>query len=176
MKTKTTLLTLATVAGLSATALGVAVAHPRGGHGRGPSLEKLDTDGDGSVSKVEMLAGANERFAKLVSKLDADGDGTVTVEEREALHAERAAKMEERGHGRKHHRKGFAMPDGPVTVADMQSEHEDRVSARFDKMDADGDGLLSAEELSARRGRRGGHHGKKPCAEGAAASEAPATE
>ena len=47
------------------------------GH-RGEMMKRLDTNGDGAVSKEEFLAGANERFAKM----DRNGDGKLTQEDR----------------------------------------------------------------------------------------------
>jgi len=47
------------------------------GH-RGEMMKRLDTNGDGAVSKDEFLAGANERFAKM----DRNGDGKLTQEDR----------------------------------------------------------------------------------------------
>jgi Ca2+-binding EF-hand superfamily protein len=43
-------------------------------------LKKIDTDGDGKVSKAEALAAAAARF----DKADANKDGFLTVEEMKA--------------------------------------------------------------------------------------------
>lgn len=45
-------------------------------------LKKIDTDGDGKMSRAEFLAHAEQRFAKM----DSDGDGFVTKEEGKAAH------------------------------------------------------------------------------------------
>jgi Ca2+-binding EF-hand superfamily protein len=63
----------------------------RGKH-RGDSLKKLDTDGDGRISKAE--AQAAPRLAEHFDTLDANKDGFVTTDEMKAAHGgrERAAK------------------------------------------------------------------------------------
>jgi hypothetical protein len=55
------------------------------GHGpRGAKMfEKLDADGNGSVTKDEFMKAQEEHFAKM----DANGDGSFTKEEAEAMHA-----------------------------------------------------------------------------------------
>jgi len=48
-----------------------------GGHHPGQMLQQLDKDGNGSVSKAEFLAGAEERFARM----DKNGDGVLTKDD-----------------------------------------------------------------------------------------------
>jgi Ca2+-binding EF-hand superfamily protein len=62
------------------------------GHKGGFMFEKLDTDGDGSVSKEEFLRVHEERF----TKMDTNGDGVISKEEIEAAKAEWKGKMKER--------------------------------------------------------------------------------
>ncbi|MEL6183264.1 MAG: hypothetical protein AAFU79_01475 [Myxococcota bacterium] len=135
-----------------ALAAAAAIAHPggqgRGGPGKGLSLERLDSDGDGVVSLVEMQDQANKRLARKLQRLDSDGDGVVTVAEREAL----AAQMEAHGH-----RKGRFLQRGPaedMTVVDMEARLSDRVAKRFAKMDGNADGVLDASELEAAKAKR----------------------
>ncbi len=69
-------------------------AHRGEKHGKhgGEFLKKLDTDGDGRISKAE--AQSAPRLAEHFDALDANKDGFVTAEEMKAAHArnERAAK------------------------------------------------------------------------------------
>ena len=66
-------------------ALAVSFINPvmAGGHlesersGKGDRFAKIDTNGDGAVSREEFLAVAAERF----SKMDADGNGSLSKEE-----------------------------------------------------------------------------------------------
>ncbi len=82
---------------------------PQGGpQGDGPKKgkmmqQKLDTNGDGVVSKSEFLAHAEERF----SKIDKDGSGDISKEEGRAAHKhmrerkkEMMVKMKERRENR----------------------------------------------------------------------------
>lgn len=64
--------------------------HEGGDHKKGGFFEKLDTNGDGSVSKAEFTAKSDERFAKM----DTDGDGNITKAELDA-NREKYKKMRE---------------------------------------------------------------------------------
>ena len=61
------------------------------GHHKAKMFEKMDTDGDGQISKAEHMAGAEERFAKM----DTNGDGFVTKEEVETKMKDMRAKWKE---------------------------------------------------------------------------------
>ena len=59
-------------------ASGAAMAeHHEGGYGKGKMMEKVDTNGDGMISKAEFMAKHEEKFAKM----DKDGDGNLSAEE-----------------------------------------------------------------------------------------------
>jgi Ca2+-binding EF-hand superfamily protein len=64
----------------------------RGEHAnkRGDHWKKLDTDGDGRISREE--AKAAPRLAEHFGAIDANGDGYITPEEMKAAHARRAGK------------------------------------------------------------------------------------
>lgn len=64
---------------------GVALANDHGGkgeHHKGDYFKKIDTNGDGAISKDEHLAHSNAKFAEI----DANKDGKVTKEEMKAHH------------------------------------------------------------------------------------------
>lgn len=84
-------------------------------HHKGGMFEKLDTDGDGKVTKAEFEAFHAEKF----TKMDADGDGVVTKEEAAAA---REKFKEHRGKkGERHHKAPPA--DAPVEApADAPAE------------------------------------------------------
>lgn len=54
---------------------------------RGMGLARLDTNGDGTISRAEFAAPAMQRF----DRADADGDGVVTPAERAAMREARKA-------------------------------------------------------------------------------------
>ena len=66
------------------------------GHGEAPRaemmFEKMDADGDGTVTEADFMAHAKERFAKI----DANGDGKLTKEEMIAHHKEMREKRHEK--------------------------------------------------------------------------------
>ena len=51
-------------------------------------IERLDTDGDGAISRAEMEAAGEDRGARraerMLSRLDTDGDGSISREEFDA--------------------------------------------------------------------------------------------
>lgn len=61
---------------------GLAHAEKPGHHDKGERrdfrIEKLDTNGDGAISKKEFMAGAQERAAKMFERMDRNGDGVLT--------------------------------------------------------------------------------------------------
>ena len=106
---------------------------PRGG-GRGGMMMRADTNGDGKISREEFTAMMDQRFARL----DKNGDGFITADE--------VSDMQGRG------------PGGGVMAAD--TDHDGKVShaeftalaaARFAKLDANGDGQITPDEMSAPR-------------------------
>ncbi|SIT12350.1 Ca2+-binding protein, EF-hand superfamily [Roseivivax lentus] len=146
--TFTTSLLIAALAG------GAAFAHPpemRGADGlRGPSFEMLDADADGQLTEAELAAQAAARFAER----DSDGDGQLSVAEilahRQAAQAERIARriarLDQNG-------------DGALSYAEITAWRDP--AAMFDRLDADADGAVSAEEFAALEKRRGGRgHGR----------------
>jgi len=127
------------VGGLAASHL--ALAQPGDGPvGRhGGLVAMADANKDGKVSKAELTAALDARFAKL----DANRDGKLTKEDREIG---RQARLDQR----------FAALDsdhnGQISKAEFAAGHQ----ARFDRRDGEGRG---GREGGHRFGGRGGHHG-----------------
>jgi len=111
----------------------------------GGGMMRLDANHDGVITRAEMIAEADARFAAM----DTNKDGKVTPEERDAtrqaMRARRGGGDEPRGAGM---RPGG---DREMTRADAL----DRAGKRFDRLDTNHDGRLDAAELAAARPMRG---------------------
>jgi Ca2+-binding EF-hand superfamily protein len=113
--------------------------------GRGGMMMRADTNGDGMISRAEYMAQADARFARM----DKNGDGQLSGDELG-------------GPGR--HGGGMMMAadtnhDGVITRAEYDAQAADR----FAKLDANGDGQVSPDEMKAAMGRmRGGQDGAAP--------------
>lgn len=118
---------------------------------RGPRLDfaTMDTDGDGKITKEEMAAAAAARFAEA----DTNGDGSLSTEElvarMEARAAAREAERMQRGADRMIERMD-ANDDGVLSADEMAPRDDSRMFAR---LDADEDGAISQEELEKARER-----------------------
>ena len=120
----------------------------------GGMLERLDTDGDKMVSKVEMLSHFDS--------IDTNGDGLLSAEEMKAKHEAMREKFEgmrrERGEQHKdkdpaeRFAKADANGDGVISKDEFKGPE-----MMFSKIDANGDGNLSKEELMAMKGKMKEH-------------------
>lgn len=143
-----------------------------------------DLNADGFVTKDERKTTretrkAERRSAKFAAT-DANGDGAITEAEIEAKMAERKAEREARKADRPDRTERKArMKDGgdtqgkkgkrgkrvnPDTDGDGQvsyAEHTASVQAKFTKLDANADGVLTADEMPKRGGKKGGKRGQK---------------
>ncbi|WP_375203666.1 EF-hand domain-containing protein [Hyphococcus sp.] len=120
------------------------------GEGKGPGGEgrwsghwdRMDVNGDGVLTADEM----SEKHAQFIEDADADGDGAVTKDEMKAFHEAKRAEWREKRNPDKN-------GDGVVD----KTEYLNAAQERFDKMDKDGNGVLSEDEQRQRRG----HHGRR---------------
>ncbi|MEA1082974.1 hypothetical protein SFC76_01775 [Sphingomonas sp. CD22] len=126
---------LAIASGLLATAAVAQTVPPAPPPGGG--MMRLDANHDGVITRPEMIAEAEARFAAM----DADKDGKVTPAERDAARPQwRGAGNRPRGGG-----------DREMTRAETLA----RAGQRFDRLDTNHDGKLDAAELAAARPMRG---------------------
>lgn len=120
---------------------------PGGAHGRGGMMAMADTNKDGKISKAELTAALDARFARM----DADRDGQLTQKDR-ALH------RQQRGEER------FAALDadknGQISKAEFAAARDDRAEHRKEGRDGDRDGKGVGGHH-----RRGGPGGFGPMAE-----------
>lgn len=124
---------------------GIAVAQTQGDSPRGGFRHAAigDTNGDGIVTKAELIAALDKRFAAM----DTNGDGKVTKEERDAQRQkrgeERFAKLDSDGNGQ-------------ISKAEFDAAREARGAKRAEAGKPGHDG-----QHIGRKHHRGGHgHGK----------------
>ncbi|HEX7915715.1 hypothetical protein [Rudaea sp.] len=101
-------------------------------------LKKMDSDGDGKISSAEFQAAAAARFAAI----DTQGTGKITAAQIAAAHGagERGEKFADREVAK-------IGSDGTIT----RDQYLTAAQARFAKLDKNGDGFLTADEVPAGR-------------------------
>lgn len=115
---------------------------------------RLDTNDDGTLSFAEQAAGTTARF----SRLDADGDGKLTPEELAPRHGRRGGPVGFAPDGDRPGPGAMALQrldtdgDGRITREEMRAQADQR----FDRLDANRDGVIDQVELQAMRGRMAG--------------------
>lgn len=146
------------LAGAIALSIGItgmaAEAQGKGRGGERASFAELDADGNGEVTMAEMQAFAQARF----DSVDTNGDGSLSAEE---LIAARESQNSDRLERRINRFLERADDNGNGTLEFGEfGPSEERAAERFSRVDADGSGGISEEEMEAakeqRADRRGG--------------------
>lgn len=112
-------------------------------------LQRHDADGDGMISLQEFQAAGDEMFARM----DTDGAGRISVED---FAARRDAERTGQRPGPRLHR-GFARMDADGDGFVTKAEFDEARMTRFNALDANGNGVIDADEVPARKGGRKGH-------------------
>lgn len=94
--------------------------------------------------------------AERFSDADASGDGFVSKDEMVAFHEARRAERRAARQDRRFDRLD-ANDDGLISA----EEHAARETPRFERADANNDGLVTREEIDAVAPKRSGHHGPR---------------
>jgi Ca2+-binding EF-hand superfamily protein len=103
---------------------------------KGHGFAALDKNGDGVISRDEVAA--RPKLAKMFDKLDTNKDGVLSKDEmkaaKEKMHDRHMARMD-------------TDRDGKISRAEAASHP--RLAENFDRIDTNGDGFLSKDELKA---------------------------
>jgi len=131
-------------------------AAPKGEHGW---FKKVDTNGDGVITKDEALAAANARVEKEFATFDTNQDGQITQDEIKAVHAAKRAEMEAKFEAR--FKQADTNGDGQLSKEEVQAGLP-MLARGFDRLDTNQDGELSLAEIQAGRAAMAEHFRHRP--------------
>ncbi len=150
---------------LAGAAMAAQTAQPRAER----HMNRLDTDNSGTISRAEMLAAAEARFAKR----DANKDGQLSADEMSRKHMRARSRHHRgpRGHGGMF-RHLDANSDGVVTRDEAQQQAATRAMKHFDRFDANKDGRIDRAEIAQHRAERKAKRQQRRAARQAASQSA----
>lgn len=102
----------------------------------GNRLARLDTNGDNALSLDEFLA------SRIAANVDVDDDGSITLDE---YIASVQRNIPERTRGDRQRRNGDGQGAGP-SREQVRQRMQERLNERFEGLDADEDGIVTAAE------------------------------
>lgn len=121
------------------------------GRRQGPAGQRLfsrmDTNGDGQISLDEFQAAHPQAPADLFARLDTNHDGQLSPDELRGLRAQAAAAMRQKMVERLD-----TDHNGSVSLEELQAVRPGMTAAQFTRLDRNGDGQLTADELPQRHG------------------------
>jgi|GEM_PF-3207578 len=159
---------------------------------KGDMLRKLDTDGSGGVSLAEMLVKMDTKTEKKFGRQDKNADGVITLDEHSARGHKRKNKKkrgndetrasmrecmqaalgdrEDRPTREESFAKADSNGDGSLDSSEFSAHRVAYVTERFNRLDADVSGEITAEEFKAmaesRKQRKSEHKAaRKTCRE-----------
>lgn len=112
--------------------------------------KKLDTDGNGVVTLAEAEAAGAERLLEHFSEIDSDGSGEVTREEMRSHHEDR------RQANREKVKSADTDENGAISYDEASTAGLEKLVEHFDRLDSNGDGEVSREEMQEHRKSRKG--------------------
>lgn len=137
-----------TVAALAAGLLAsTAFADDSGHRSHGDRFKEMDANGDGKISRQEATDAAKARFAEM----DKNGDGKITADEMTGGDGDKG------GHRHWDPAKFIQRADTDGNGSVSLKEWLDRSQERFDRLDKNGDGVITADERQAARDEHHGH-------------------
>lgn len=137
------------IASMSVAVAASALAEPRGG------LLRLDTDGDGQVSREEFRLPPPRRGESLFDRGDSNGDGTITRDELLMSLDEGEDARDERRRDRALERFDEMDADGNSVLTEEEARN-----AAFARLDENGDGFVTEDEARAAHEQRRKMHGR----------------
>lgn len=128
---------------LALSVAGFAISQERG-PGRG--MSQMDTDGNGTVEKAEFKAMFEKRYAET----DTNNDGITLEEYQVKAEADRAAWQERRAERRaeREAKKAEKEANKEERSAEREAKMAERLQERFNRLDEDNDGKVTAEEYA----------------------------
>ncbi len=114
-------------------------------------IERLDSDGSGSITEDE----AKGFMAKYFERIDANSDGEISEEELLDMRENRGQKPKQ---GREVIKAADTDQNAAISIDEATEAGLKKIVENFDKIDTDGDGQISEEEMHQLRkqmGKRG---------------------
>ena len=109
-------------------------------------IERMDADANGTISEDEVKGPLAQHF----EEIDANSDGQLDQEELSTAHQMRAENAKAKG---KKLKDADSDENGSISKDEASDAGLEKLVEHFDKIDADGDGEVTKEEMRAMRGK-----------------------